>query len=93
MLLLQNNQKDKIRKAYGSTVSLGMSRGSVAKYKGKLVYLGGTSKEKVAIHSIINGKRIKQHVNLKEIRVMHITKRRAQFLPRLKPWVSLHIFG
>jgi hypothetical protein len=90
---VQNNQKSNVRKAYGSTVSLGISRGSVIKYKDKLVYLGGTSKGKVAIHSIINGKRIKQHVNLKEIKMIHITKRRVQFLPRLKPWVSLHIFG
>ena len=92
-LQVQNKLTNGIRKQYGSTVSLGMSRGSVVKYKGKLGYLGGSSKGKVAVHSIITGKRIKQYVKTGDIKVMHVTKRRVQFLPRLKPWVSLHIFS
>ena len=82
-----------MRKLYGGTVSLGMSRGSVVKYKEKLYYLGGSSKGKVAIHSIISGKRVKQHVNKGDIKMLYSTKRRVQFLPRLKPWVSLHNFS
>ena len=30
------------------------------------------------------------HHNLLPGKVIYITKRRVQFLPRLKPWVSLH---
>ena len=91
-LHVQNPIKKNIRKQYGGTVSLGLSRGSVVKYKDKLVYIGGASKGKVAIHSIITGKRVKQHINKGDINILNITKRRVQFLPRLKPWVSLHIF-
>src|ERR1700678_1626758 len=92
-LQVQNKLTGDIRKQYGTTISLGMSRGSVVKYQDKLAYLGGSSKGKVAVHSIITGKRIKQHVKAENIKVMHITKRRVQFLPRLKPWVSLHNFS
>jgi hypothetical protein len=92
-LHVQNYAKGAIRKPYGTTVSLGLSRGSVIKYKDKLGYLGGTSKNKVAVHSIITGKRVNQFVKLEDIKIMYITKRRVQFLPRLKPWVSLHKFS
>jgi hypothetical protein len=92
-LQVQNKLTGGIRKQYGTTISLGMSRGSVVKHQDKLGYLGGSSKDKVAVHSIITGKRIKQHVKTADLKVMHITKRRVQFLPRLKPWVSLHNFS
>jgi hypothetical protein len=88
-LHVQQPQKGNVRKQYGTTVSLGMSRVSVTKYKGKLCYLGGSSKGKVAIHSIITGNRIKQFVSVADIEVIHITKQRVQFLPQLKPWVTL----
>jgi hypothetical protein len=92
-LHIQQPQKEGIRKQYGTTVSLGMSRGSVAKHKNKMCYIGGSSKGKIAIHSIITGKRINQFVSAKDIEIMHITKRRTQFLPRLNPWVSLRNFS
>ena len=92
-LHIQQPQKNNMRKPYGSTVSLGMSRGSILKHRGKLYYLGGSSKGKVAIHSIISGKRIKQHVKKEDIEMLYTIKRRVQFLPRLKPWVSLHKLG
>jgi len=92
-LHIQQPQKGNIRKQYGTTVSLKLSRGSVAKYKNKLVYIGGNSKGKIAIHNILTGKRIKQYTDIKEIQIMHITKQRSQFLPRLKSWVSLRDFS
>jgi hypothetical protein len=92
-LHVQNPIKGNIRKPYGTTVSSGMSRGSVVKYKNKMAYLGGSSKGKVAIHSIITGKRINQFANIGDIKIMHITKWRTQFLPRLKSWVSLRNFS
>ena len=90
---IQNPQKEGYRKPYGTTVSLGLSRGSFAKYKNKFVYIGGTSKGKIAIHSIITGKRVRQHTDIGDIEVMYITKRRAQFLPRVNSWVSLRNFS
>jgi hypothetical protein len=87
------NPKKGIRKQYGSTVSMGMSRGSVLLYKNKFVFLGGTSKGKITIHSIITGERINQYTNIGDIKIMYNTKQRVQFLPRLKSWVSLHNFS
>ena len=92
-LHVQKSIKKNVRKQKGSTVSMGMSRGSVVKYEDKLAYLGGSSKGKVSIHSIISGDRTNQKIKIKDIKQMYITKRRVQFLPRLKPWVSLHIFS
>jgi hypothetical protein len=92
-LHVQNPTKGNIRRRDGSTVSMGMSRGSVLLYKNKLVYLGGTAKGRVSIHSIITGKRINKYIKVKDIKIMYNTKQRVQFLPRLKSWVSLHNFS
>jgi hypothetical protein len=92
-LHVQNPTKNNIRKQYGGTVSLGLPRGSVAKVKNKLCYIGGTSKGKVSVHSIISGKRINKNIYLKDIEIMYNNKQRTQFLPWLKPWVSLRNFS
>jgi RRXRR protein len=84
--------KGGLRKQYGGTVSLGMTRGSMVKWKGKLVYLGGFSKGKVSVRSVITGKRIRQFVNIVDIVVLHMTKRRVQLVPQTKSWASLHNF-
>ena len=91
-LHVQNPIKGSIRKPYGGTVSLGMSRGSIVKYKDKLYYLGGSSKGKVAIYSIITGKRIKQYVSKKDLSILTTNKWRTQFIPQLKKWDFLHKF-
>jgi len=88
----QNPGKKGERTKYGSTVSLGMSRGSVVRYKGKFGYLGGTSKGLVTVHSMITKKR-NQKVKIEDIEVLYNSNRRVQFLPRLKSWVSLHHFS
>jgi hypothetical protein len=92
-LHVQNYANKHIRKPYGTTISLGMSRGSVIKYQGKLYYLGGSSQGKIAIHSIITGKRIKQHIKKDNIKMLYTSTWRAQFLPQLKQWVSLRNLG
>ena len=46
-----------IRKQYGGTVSLGI-RGSIVRYKERLVYIGGTYQGRLSIHSVITGKRL-----------------------------------
>jgi hypothetical protein len=53
----QNISKEGKRIEYGSTVSMGMSRGSIVLYRNKMYYLGGSSKGRVSIHSIITGER------------------------------------
>jgi RRXRR protein len=83
-LHMQNFAKGGLRQKNGSTVSLGLSRGSVVRWKGKLVYLGGSSlirkSIRVSVHSIATGKRLSQEVNKEDIKVIHITKQRTQFL-------------
>jgi hypothetical protein len=90
--------KGNARKQYGGTVSLGYSRGSILRYKrdNKIYYLGGTGvtrKNKIAIHSVVTGKRIKQHTNLSDIEIMYNNTIRTQFLPSLKKWASLCTLG
>lgn len=77
---IQNPIKGNIRKLYGGTVSLGMSRGSVLKYKDKIYYLGGSSKGMVSIHSIETGKRISQNVKIEEIHLLYHNKWRINYI-------------
>lgn len=90
-LHVENPSNGGIRKNYGGTRSLGFSRGSIIRYKkdNLLYYLGGTSNNCVAIHSIVTGKRINQFVKVAQVEILYNNKLRTQFLPRLKPWVSL----
>ena len=83
-LHVQIPQKGGIRKQYGGTVSLGISRGTVIRYKGKLSYVGGTSKGRLSIHSILTGKRLAQNINKKDITIMYNTKRRVAFISQIK---------
>ena len=92
-LHILNPVKGGFRKQYGSTVSLGISRGSVVKYKNKLYYLGGNSKGKVSLHSIISGKRIFLNKKILDIKILYSTKQRAQFSPVNNHWGSLPILG
>ena len=92
-LHVQNPIKGNVRKKYGGTVSLSIPRGSVVKYKDKLAYVGGSSKGRLSIHSIITGKRLSQNINKKDLAMLNNNKYRTQFLPRLKSWVSLLRFS
>lgn len=92
-LQVQNPIKGNIRKPYGTTISLNIPRGSVGRYQDKLCYIGGNSRSKVAIHSIITSKRVKQFIEKKDINILYTQNWRAQFLPRLKSWVSLRDFS
>ena len=92
-LHVQNPSKGGIRKPYGTSTSMKMRRGSVLLYKNKLCYLGGSSQGKIAIHSIISGKRVQQFVDPNKVKQLYNSSWRLQFLPRLKPWVSLQKFS
>jgi hypothetical protein len=79
-LHIQQPEKNNLRRRHGTTVSMGMSKGSVVNYKGRLVYLGGASNERVSIHNILTGQRMSKHARISDIRVMYITKQRTQFI-------------
>jgi hypothetical protein len=60
--------KGGIRKSYGSTRSMGFRRGSiVTHFKYGISYIGGTMRDRVSLHSIINGKRLCQKAKPSEI--------------------------
>jgi len=59
--------KNGVRKSYGSTKSLRFKRGSLIKHKKYgVVYVGGTSKNRISLHSIQNGKRLCQNARTEE---------------------------
>ena len=81
MLHRQNSKKGGIRTEYGGTISMGISRGSIARYKGNLVYVGGSSKGRLSLHDISSGKRLTQKAKMEEVKVMYTNNRRVQFVP------------
>lgn len=86
--------KNGYRRPYGSTISMGMSRGAVLKYKNKLYYLGGSSKGKISLYSILTGKRFNQHVKKENTIFLFNNKRRVQYVPyALKAWKSTYEIG
>src|SRR3990167_240836 len=58
--------KGGIRKTYGSTMSIGLKRGSLVKHKKHgLVYVGGTSKNRISLYSM-EGKRLGQSFKVED---------------------------
>lgn len=54
--------KGGVRKNYGGTRSIGFTRGSIVNHtKHGLTYIGGTSKNRISLHSLETGKRICQN--------------------------------
>lgn len=86
-LHVQSPSAHNIRKPYGTTVSMGKSRGSVARYKNKLGYLGGVSKGGITIHSILTAVRTDRGVNIKNINILYRSSWRTQFIQRQKSLV------
>jgi len=67
---LQSAKKG-IRRDYGSTRSCGFKRGSLVKHpKYGLTYVGGCSKDKISLHSIVDGKRLSQNIDQKDTKLI-----------------------
>jgi hypothetical protein len=81
-LHVQSAAKGGVRKSYGTTVSMGLPRGSTVAYKGGLAYVGGSSKERIAVHDIKTGKRINQFAKREDIEVLFAKKYTTQFTKR-----------
>ena len=57
----QNRGRGGIRAPYGGTRSLGLKRGSLVKHKKHgLAYVGGTTRGRISLHSLITGERLCQ---------------------------------
>jgi RRXRR protein len=82
-LHVQNFSKGGIRKQYGGTRSMGFKRGSwVTHPKYGLCFVGGTSKDRVSLHSLSGGKRLTQNAKTQDIAFLHFASWRATFPPR-----------
>lgn len=81
-------QKGGVRRNYGGTRSLGFKRGSLVKHpKWGLSYVGGTSKGRMSLHNINDGKRLCQNAKPEDIKFLTYNTWRAA-PPRPKGVVS-----
>ena len=88
-LHVQNFSKGGLRKEYGSTISLGIPRGSLVKHpKFGLTHVGGSSKGRVSLHAL-SGKRLTQSSKKEDLTVLTVNKWRTQFFPHVNVGVSL----
>lgn len=63
-----NFSKGGVRKNYGGTLSLGLKRGSLVTHpQYGVCYLGGSSKNKLSVHSLETGKRLTQNADKKDL--------------------------
>lgn len=81
--------KSGIRRPYGGTRSMGLTRGTLVRHiKYGLTYIGGTSNGRISLHSIRTGKRVTQGAKISDIEILTRISWRGTLLPRLKSWVS-----
>ncbi len=81
--------KGGIRKAYGGTRSLGFKRGSLVQHsKLGLVYVGGTSKDRISLHSLADGRRLCQNAVPEDCKFLAFNSWRTRLLPALEGGVS-----
>ena len=75
--------KDGIRRAYGSTRSMGFRRGSIVYHpKYGVCTIGGTSKNKISLHSLQTGKRLTQSASHSDIIFKSYNNYNLIFAPR-----------
>jgi len=68
---------------------MGLTRGTLVKHiKFGLVYIGGTQKNGVSLHSIVTGKRLTQNAKVSDLKILTTLHWRAWLLPTLKNGVS-----
>ena len=81
--------KSGIRRPYGGTRSLGLTRGTLVKHiKFGLTYIGGTLKGNVSLHSLRSGKRVTQRAKVSDYQILTRLSWRGTLLSGLKPGVS-----
>ena len=70
--------KGGIRKSYGGTRSMGLTRGTLVKHINfGLTYIGGTSKERVSLHSLRTGKRVTQGAKIEDCSILTVIRQRS----------------
>ncbi len=72
--------KGGVRKSYGGTRSMGLSRGTLVRHiKYGLAYIGGTSKNRVSLHNLRTGERITRAAKISDLKVLTKLTWRTQF--------------
>jgi len=83
-------RKGGVRPRYGSTLSLGLKRGTLVRdRKFGLAYVGGCMKDGLSLHSLETGERMTKNGKRSEMSVLTKLAFRPQFLPALKSGVPL----
>ena len=78
-----------IRRPYGGTQSLGLKRGELVKHpKYGVVYVGGTSGDRISLHATGDGKRLSQNARRSDCKRLAYRSWRTRLLPALKDGVS-----
>ncbi|CAD7774627.1 hypothetical protein BLFGPEAP_01152 [Candidatus Methanoperedenaceae archaeon GB50] len=81
--------KGGIRRPYGGTISLGFKRGSWVKHpKWSLCYVGGFLKDRLSLHSLVDGKRLTQSAKPEDCKFLTYSSWRVRLLPTLSRGVS-----
>lgn len=81
-LHVQNPTEGGIRKQYGGTRSLGFKRGSWVQHpKYGTCFVGGSSKGRVSLHDLSNGKRLTQNAKSSDIAFLHFSSWRMALPP------------
>lgn len=89
--LHQGFKKGGVRRLYGSTRSLGLNRGTLARHpKFGFCTVGGTMNGKISLHSLETGKRITRSAKKEDLKTLTNLKWRVAFLPGLKAGVPSH---
>jgi hypothetical protein len=82
--LHQGYAKGGTRRLYGSTRSLGLSRGTLVRHaKHSLCYIGGTAKDRISVHDL-EGERLAQNVKVTDCKILTRTSWRTRFLRQHK---------
>lgn len=64
-------KKNGFRRNYGGTLSLGIKRGTLVLHpKYKLCYTGGTSKDRISLHSHSTGKRLTRSAKKEDLKIL-----------------------
>ena len=86
--------KGNIRRSYGGTISLGLKRGSLVKHKKYgIVYVGGTSKDRISVHSVETGERLARNIKVEDCKFLTYNSWRISNSPTaFRPWFPCCVF-
>ncbi len=74
--------RGEIRRLYGGTRSLGFKRGSLVKHPTwGISYVGGTSKNRISLHSLTDGQRLCQNADPLDCKFLAFNSWRTRLLP------------